>query len=770
MASSTVAERSRIMWCMRLQSALRTAMACTIIGCATIYGPEFLVNEIRFVAFSYLTAVLIVSDASLGDTLSGCWHAFCATAQVVPLAVLGRWLVDPTEGLPLGYAAVAVGVAAFLVAMPECTHLTAKRIAFGQIVLVCTDAVISRDGKSDAAFMNPVYVAASTALGALASVLALLIPYPSLACHKVQKLCRVYGENASQRMNIYMRAFSARDNHTKTELISQTKPLSETGDKLLQTIIILQEGMKWERPWSRYLEPNKVSPGEILQNVELQMRGIEYSLVSSSVQTIDQEHLSNVLQGLSIQLEKRIEQLTCSSPYNSSKESETRGEFTEMPSLPIEAMSPILEHGWAFFYFSCIDMLLSNSSASPKYLQTQPAKTEDFSILIKFKNWISKIIKNGRLEFAFKCSLSLSLAVLFGLIFDKENGCWAGLTIAISFVTGRQAIFTVANTRGQGTAIGSVYGVICCFLFHSEEMRLLALLPWIVFTCFLRYSKLYGQTGGVSAAIGALLIVGRKNYGVPNEFAIARLTEVFIGLSAFILVELFLQPIRAATLAKNHLSLTLNSLEDCVKEIGFFPVQKNQFLELREKQRNLSSLVCELKKFVADAELEPDFWYLPFRGSSYQKLVGSLSNIVHMLYFITYNFEILLELSEKSNVCKEFQEQMSNELELFQETLSSLQVYVEKALSTESQGDTNGSTDEKFRDLEMGKPQNREKQSVSIIAEHTETEMSTEEVESEELRERMIQCLGATGFCISSLMKEIDDTEMCIREIDQWES
>ncbi|KAL7133823.1 hypothetical protein ABFS83_12G165900 [Erythranthe nasuta] len=770
MASSTVAERSRIMWCMRLQSALRTAMACTIIGCATIYGPEFLVSEIRFAAFSYLTAVLIVSDASLGDTLSGCWHAFCATAQVVPLAVLGRWLIDPTEGLPLGYAAVAVGVAAFLVAMPECTHLTAKRIAFGQIVLVCSDAVISRDGKGDAAFMNPVYVAASTALGALASVLALLIPYPSLACHKVQKLCRVYGENASQRMNIYMRAFSARDNHTKSELISQTKPLSETGDKLLQTIIILQEGMKWERPWSRYLEPNKVSPGEILQNVELQMRGIEYSLVSSPVQTIDQENLTNVLQGLSIQLEKRMEQLTCSSPYNSSKESETRGEFMEMPSLPIEAMSPILEHGWAFFYFSCMDMLLSNSSASPKYLQTQPAKTEDFSIVIKFRNWISKIIKNGRLEFAFKCSLSLSLAVLFGLIFDKENGCWAGLTIAISFVTGRQAIFTVANTRGQGTAIGSVYGVICCFLFHSEEMRLLALLPWIIFTCFLRYSKLYGQTGGVSAAIGALLIVGRKNYGVPNEFAIARLTEVFIGLSAFILVELFLQPIRAATLAKNHLSLTLNSLEDCVKEIGFFPVQKNQFLELREKQRILSSLVCELRKFVADAELEPDFWYLPFRGSSYQKLVGSLSNIVHMLYFITYNFEILLELSEKSNVCKEFQEQMSNELELFQETLSSLQVYLEKALSTESQADTNVGIDEKFRDLEMGKTQNREKQSVSIIVENKETEMSSDEVESEELRERMIRCLGATGFCISSLMKEIDDTEMCIREIDQWES
>lgn len=57
---------------------------------------------------------------------------------------------------------------------------------------------------------------------------------------QVRELYGVYAENASQRMNIYLRAFIAADEYTKMELISQAKPLVETGAKLLQSIKILQ--------------------------------------------------------------------------------------------------------------------------------------------------------------------------------------------------------------------------------------------------------------------------------------------------------------------------------------------------------------------------------------------------------------------------------------------------------------------------------------------------------------------------------------------------
>ncbi|KAG8376879.1 hypothetical protein BUALT_Bualt09G0110000 [Buddleja alternifolia] len=141
--------------------------------------------------------------------------------------MLGRWIMDPraSAGLPVDIAALVVGVAAFLVALPRVTHLMTQRIAFGQIVLVCVDAVISSD---------------DTTLEAFASVVALLLPFPGLAYHKVQTLCRVYAENAFERMNIYLKALNTKDRHTRSLLVSQAKPIAETGTKLLHNIIILR--------------------------------------------------------------------------------------------------------------------------------------------------------------------------------------------------------------------------------------------------------------------------------------------------------------------------------------------------------------------------------------------------------------------------------------------------------------------------------------------------------------------------------------------------
>lgn len=187
---SKSSDHARTVWSMKLNSGIRAAFACAIIGCTTLYGPKCLRDQIKFPAFSYVTLILIVYDATLGDTLRGCWHAFCATAQVVPLAVAGRWLFDPA-GLPLGVVALVAAVASFLVVLPESTHQTAKRIALGQIVLVCTEAVIRSD-KTGFGFMHPLHIAASTALGVLASVLALLLPFPELAHHKVTFDCWKY--------------------------------------------------------------------------------------------------------------------------------------------------------------------------------------------------------------------------------------------------------------------------------------------------------------------------------------------------------------------------------------------------------------------------------------------------------------------------------------------------------------------------------------------------------------------------------------------------
>lgn len=179
-APSTVGAQA--LWRVRLGSALRTIIACTVVGCTTLYGPAPLRHFLTYPAFSYVTTILIVSDATLGDALRGCWHALFATIQVMILSVVSLRVIGPTR-FNSGLAAMAVAVNAFVVAVPESTHLKSKRIAFGQIVIVYVGAVIH--GAQTGPLMHPIHVASSTALGALASVVAMLFPYPHLTYNQV---------------------------------------------------------------------------------------------------------------------------------------------------------------------------------------------------------------------------------------------------------------------------------------------------------------------------------------------------------------------------------------------------------------------------------------------------------------------------------------------------------------------------------------------------------------------------------------------------------
>lgn len=53
---------------------------------------------------------------------------------------------------------------------------------------------------------------------------------------QVRKTCRLYGENASERLKTFIDAFSAQDNIAEIDLISQARSLRKVGAKLLQSI------------------------------------------------------------------------------------------------------------------------------------------------------------------------------------------------------------------------------------------------------------------------------------------------------------------------------------------------------------------------------------------------------------------------------------------------------------------------------------------------------------------------------------------------------
>nr|GEX02460.1 para-hydroxybenzoic acid efflux pump subunit AaeB/fusaric acid resistance protein [Tanacetum cinerariifolium] len=591
-------------WRERLGSAFRTAIACTIIGCTALYGPEPVRHQIQYPSVAYVTAILIVSDATLGTTIRGSWNAFCATVIVVPSTVLCLWLVGP-ERFTETTAAVAVTLSAFLVALPECLPLLAKRVAFVQLVIIYVGAVVR--GRDAGPMTHPVHIAACTALGASASVLALILPYPRLAVTEVTKKFHIYTENASERSSLYMKAFLSEDKPTAQDLISQAEPIAKSGTKLLGHINLIQEGVKWDRHCVQDFKSSFVKMGDRLENIETPIKGMEMALANIPSFPVDviNEDFKTILQSGRVQQILKLEHAKCFIPFDEAVTvPESKDELFDKSLNTFTSISPTHKHLPTYFFLSCFELLVDNLNMSPKPRSIDDQKVdiaEELSVGTNLTRWAKE-----RLVFGLKCSLSLGLAVLLGMFFDKKNGYWSGLTIAISFVEGRLPIFTVANNRIQGTAIGSVYGVLGSVLLNQfAEIRFIILLPWIVFTSLLQHSQMFGESGGISAVIGALLILGRKNFGPPKQFAIARLTEVSIGLFCMVLLQILICNMELiSSLSQSsdvslkelhqHISGNLSTLKEstspCVKRLQkLILVKSNDVVEhhLQEKERFL---------------------------------------------------------------------------------------------------------------------------------------------------------------------------------------
>lgn len=175
-------DHTRALWRSCLASAFRTALACSIVGCATLFGPSSFQRQVAYPAFSYVTVILVITDSTLGDTFRGCWDALQASFLAVCPAFLSLSFIGPSR-LTASSTALAVALTAFVVVLPQNTRLVSKRIALGQTVLVYVLAFIN--GPRAHPVMHPVHLLASTAVGVFASVFALLLPYPTLASYQV---------------------------------------------------------------------------------------------------------------------------------------------------------------------------------------------------------------------------------------------------------------------------------------------------------------------------------------------------------------------------------------------------------------------------------------------------------------------------------------------------------------------------------------------------------------------------------------------------------
>ncbi|KAL4369801.1 hypothetical protein HN51_014264 [Arachis hypogaea] len=783
---TTITSTKTEMWRSRLGSALRAAIACTIVGCTSIYGPKPLRPYFEFSTYSYVTTVLIVSDATLGETLRGCWHVLCATMQAMIISLLSL-LVIGHGNFNNRVAAMAVAAGSFFVALPESVELRTKRIAFGQLVIVYVSAVI--DGKKEGVTVFPVHVATSTALGAVASVLAMLLPYPHLAYFEARKFYQLYIENTSERLNCNIETISASDHSTAVTFFNQAKSLSVVGPKLFQRIKSNLNGIHWERPHN----PHCIDPKERLQDLEVPIRGMDIALSSCTsfpISIIDEE-LRGTLLNCRGRFSQELDQPDkLFPPLDTNTTSESKKEILN------KSISKAYKDLPTSFFLYCLQLLFENSPVAKKtnHVAENPPKDDDSKgIFRKIREVSMKSIPSmDSLVFAFKCSLTLGLAMLFGLTYSKESAYWSGLAVAISFYPRRQPTFWAANARMQGTAMGSIYGVLCCFIFQKYvDLRLLPLLPWVVFYTFIRHSRMYGQAGAISAVIGALPILGREHYGPPKQFAIARIAEVTIGLICFVIVEILMSPSRAATLARTELSRTLRALQDCIGKIAINVPRENDKLSsssqvLRAAQKNMRCLVSQMEAFIVEAELEPNFWFVPFHGACYRKMIQSLSRMADLFLFVAYSMEHISQLSQQEGGSwVNLQDQMHENIEIVKNNVCPKLKFFEeitkiKSLTElekewtkrnvpcdiESGGYPNADT---FRtmsgDEEVHSITGTFLKHLEDIATKTHTNTNEEMVKCQ-----MLFHYSCLGFCTSNLVREIMKIESELRELLIWEN
>ncbi|KAL2332118.1 hypothetical protein Fmac_019699 [Flemingia macrophylla] len=760
------------LWRECLSSALRTALACTIVGCVTLYSPSSFCTLIAFPAFSYVTAITIINNNNNNNTLGHAFRACCLALYATILAIGPAMLTFCLVGVrPTIFnkvtTAVAVALAAFLVVLPS-PHLIAKRISLGQVVLLY---VVAYDkGVGTDPIMHPLSLVASTALGVVACVVALMLPYPRLACYQMNQSYKLLTKNTLKRLKLFIKVISEEDKTTAMSLISHDKSLESKRAKLLSIIMRNQEGMQWEKLPMKIFRSNCLSLCliERLQAADANLRGMKLALACNNsfpVKTLDED----LKQCLNI-LEKHVSLTlihttqTLGGGSLTIPESNTKNISHFLQSL--HTIPTTHQDLPVFFFLFCATLLHKKPLTEPSTCAQSKVHGNNSNSpkgKEKWGNWVATFRSTNVMP-AIKFSLSLGLSVFMGLLYSKENGFWAGLPLAVSYVSGREATFRAANVKAHGTVLGTVYGLLGCFVFERFlPISFLSLLPWFIFTSFLQRSPMYGPAGGISAVIGAVLILGRKNFGPPGEFAIARITETFIGLSCSIFVDLIFLPKRASTCAKMELSRCLASLGGSLGGLSLLGKT-----DLEDNKKRLKMQLNDFRNFVVEAEAEPNFWFLPFNSACYNKLLNSFTRMEDLLWFGEHATKFLQQEFQRSGVCgvNMLEGELGHEIfrtkfvRNIEKENNSYDIETGKA----SDGNTcmvSGLGEDGIIEQTIGSFLHRSRLLVD--------KLYGDEGDNE-LKSQVVLSLSALGFCLYACLRETIQIEEAIKELVQWEN
>ncbi|GLJ40915.1 hypothetical protein SUGI_0846450 [Cryptomeria japonica] len=835
-----------------------------------------------FPLFAYIMAVTVVGEASLGEALRSAFSVMAGVLHGALPAILVLWVIKP-ERFSTWVTTLCVTVSSFLIVWSNMIHITSKRVACAQVVMIYVSAFSNRENLDPV--MYPLRVAATTFVGTACALLALIFPVPRLACYQVQEKSKLTARITSEVLRILVEAFSANDYKEVNSLRFQAKSLSSAGLTMLEKVQNKQDYLRWELPGLGYSSSVSAISKEFC-NLRQSLAGMEMALQYSSTFEIgplmhallkdpllylaewtslalkqagsvcfartntmpnQEELIVEKVRAALNSLDEVLTVLTQRAYHSNMQKPNPSNKSSDHETLSSDAFGCYLPT--FFFMFNlkrlckeAIDVLCYSDPSSEKLQQIVPMgngkqetstlsqNNSDYCRLCALPlttisinvdapqqgaqteailQWLIRYfcqIYRDRMVVPLKCSLSLGLSVLTGILISSKHGFWGGIAVAISLSSSREATFKLGNVRVQGTVAGSIYGVIGSVLTEKYMvLGIVALIPWVVFTSFLRQSKMYGYAGGVSAVVSAVFILGRKTSPSPSVFAMERITETMVGIVCYMVVELILQPRRAATIARKELVLTLSHLQEYTTAIisaqitqqciHSLPAALSQF---KDKENALKYHICQLRRSIEEAKTEPDFWFLPFPETIYSKLLGDVCKIGDLLHFSMRSYESIIESCSSSHISIEaIYDLIRDDLQEFGYRVSPPYQCFVQVLEVKSIPKLifhhHNHQHHTFADLESGsetQPAHEEHPHNSELRQISQSIADDEDAINSLLKSikvlmadacltgrdvgglnnDLIIALSSLAFCLDNMMKELKQVERDIHEILQWEN
>jgi len=224
----------------------------------------------------------------------------------------------------------------------------------------------------------------------------------------------------------------------------------------------------------------------------------------------------------------------------------------------------------------------------------------------------------------------------------------------------------------------------------------------------------------------------------------------------------------------------LRALRDCIDDTSQLCAGQKSALSssipaLRRKHQEVKSRINKLEKFIAAAESEPNFWFLPFYGACYRKLLVSLRKMECLLLFVAIEIGTLSQVSDRlqvliNNYLLPLGEEVGFSLKCIEELISMnslalLERGVQKiSISHDDMelGKSSPSADVLYRTLSLD-----EEEVENSIPQHSKVEADGIEKRegAQELKSRLILRIYSLEFCISSLIKETREIEKQVKEL-----